>query len=972
MRKSPSCARQTAAGIGTVAILAFSVLVMVAVVQAGTTGKISGVVIDQGTGQPIAGAFVQVVGTSLSARADANGRYVILNVPVGRHTLVASVLGEQAVLPETELLLFQPIEVQDLKVSVDLNTEQDITLSSKPVEMGTIVVIAERPVVIKDRTASLRIVESDQIQGLPTRGYREILALQPGVVVRTGNQLNVRGGRTSEVAYFVDGFSQQDPLTGNSTTQINNNDLEEVSIVTGGFNAEYGWIASGAVNVTTKEGTGKLAGTLEAITDNFHGGGYDYNIYDASLSGPLVGLTDKVRFIVSGERRWQGDRSPAATAGGPQPNNSNGGFTWRGKLNWKFTPSTELKLGGLMSSDNWSSWQRAWLFNPEHAPRLEDKNRSLYATLEHVISPRTFFTVSANYFMTERTRGDGVYFDDIWAYGRPGSPAQFDATELFWSWDDINGPTAIEDTVIDGRSYVIRGDEAAIWNNFLQRRSSYVGGDFDVVSQVHPNHEVRGGVDFQRHTLRRYQHLFPSRVWEGYGENRHGFDDVDRYGYGITGEEEEDGGLQGAKHPTTFAAYLQDKFQLEGLVINAGLRLDYLNVNTKRLRDETSPLDPFHYADLPNPTDEQRQKAQQLDPEDLVDCRPETEVSPRLGIGFPVTEQSVFHASYGRFVQRPDLQNLYVSYDYLEYKIKNGGYYFPFGNPNLRPERTTAYEVGWTRQIGERTSFDVTAYYKDVRGLTEVQNQPASPYSFATYRNSDFGTVKGVELSFDMHRTRNLGLRVSYSLSQATGTGSTPNTQSNIAWYGTGDVPKTASPLDFDQRHKVVGIFDLRAGDNEGPMLAGRHIFANAGLNATFQASSGFPYTPTDVYNEVTLASGRGAVAGAINSRYSAWRMQLDLKATKSFRWAGLQAEFELWVLNLFNRKNVLTVYRSSGLPNSTGWFETADGQRLRDTYSEPHDSSQLTAAEKYSLRENDPTNYDTPRQIRAGLKVSF
>ena len=303
----------------TVLLTAVMAIVFVAgsLAFAGTTGKISGVVSDQVTGAPIAGAVVRVVGTELSAVTDAEGRYTILNVPVGKHTLVASLLGEEDSPAETELLLFQPIEITDLKVSVDLDTQTDITLSSNPVEMGTIVVIAERPVVIKDRTASLRIVEADQIQSLPTRGYRDLVALQPGVVVRTGNLLNVRGGRTSEVAYFVDGFSQQDPLTGISTTQINNNDLEEVSIVTGGFNAEYGWIASGAVNVTTKSGTDKLSGVFESVTDNFHGNNYDYNVYNASLSGPLTGITDNIKFIASAERRYRGDRTPSSIDAGP-------------------------------------------------------------------------------------------------------------------------------------------------------------------------------------------------------------------------------------------------------------------------------------------------------------------------------------------------------------------------------------------------------------------------------------------------------------------------------------------------------------------------------------------------------------------------------------------------------------------------------------------------------------------------------
>ncbi len=957
----------------SVAVVVFLVLSTVYVVYAGTTGKISGVVTDKETGEPIAGAIVAVDGTDLKACTGANGSYVILNVPVGRHTLTATLLGEKDNPAPTELLLFQAIEVRDLKVSVDLNTEQNITLFSTPVEMGTIVVIAERPLVLKDRTASLRVVESDEISALPTRGYRDLLALQPGVVMRSGNLLNVRGGRTSEVAYYVDGFSQQDPLTGVSSTQINNNDLDEVSITTGGFNAEYGWVASGVINVTTKEGGDHLSGAIETVTDNFHGNSYDYNIYDMSVSGPLRPLSDRMRFIVSGERRWQGDRTPSATAGGPLPENGSGGWTWRGKFNWKLTNATELKLGALTSADDWKTWRRDWQFNLEHAPRLADRNKSIHATLEHIVSPLTFYTMSANYFSTERKRGDGVYFDNIWAYGRPSGNPNFDAENLFYSWDNINGPTTVEDTVIDGRKYVLRGDESSVWSNYLHRQSSYVGLDMDMVSQVNPHHEIRGGLEFQRHTLRRYQHLTATSVYQGYGEGQHGFDDVDRYGYSITGEKLENDGLQGAKHPVTFAAFLQDKFELDGLVVNAGLRFDYLNVNTKRLRDQTDPLDPDHYLDNPNHTDEQAQLAQRLDPGDLANSQAELELSPRLGVAFPITDRSVFHVSYGRFMQRPDLQNLYVSYQYLEYKIKTGGYFFPFGNPNLKPERTTEYEAGWTRQLGLHSSLMLTAYYKDVKDLTEIVNQPASPNGFATYRNADFGTIKGFEATFNLRRTRTIGLVASYTLTNSTGTGSSATSQSNIAWQGA-DAPKTANALDYDQRHKLTAVIDLRANDKEGPRIAGAHVLENTGLDLTFVAGSGFPYTPTEMKNILTLSGTRSNNTGPINSRYGPWTAQLDLKATKSFKWGASLVEFQLWVINLLDQKNVLQVYSTSGLPNSTGWMETAEGRTFLNnkTFSLPHDSSGLTGEEKYSLRENDPTNYGPPRQIRAGIKVSF
>jgi hypothetical protein len=258
-----------------------------------------------------------------------------------------------------------------------------------------------------------------------------------------------------------------------------------------------------------------------------------------------------------------------------------------------------------------------------------------------------------------------------------------------------------------------------------------------------------------------------------------------------------------------------------------------------------------------------------------------------------------------------------------------------------------------------------------VRGLTQVVNQSAYPYAFSTYRNSDFSTIKGLELRFDMRRMRNVGLQFSYTLAEATGTGSNPNSQANIAWFDS-DRPLTASPLDFDQRHKLVGIFDFHLGDHEGPMLGKAHPFSNTGLNVTVQAGSGLPYTPTEVWNEVTLAANRGPVDGPVNSRYSGWRMQVDLKATKTFRLAGSQMEFQLWVVNLFNQENILTVFQSTGEPNSTGWLETDEGQTFLNEFDEPHDSSNLTGAEKYSIRENDPNNYDVPRQVRVGLKLMF
>ena len=188
---------------------------------------------------------------------------------------------------------------------------------------------------------------------------------------------------------------------------------------------------------------------------------------------------------------------------------------------------------------------------------------------------------------------------------------------------------------------------------------------------------------------------------------------------------------------------------------------------------------------------------------DLTDAKTYSRVSPRLGVGFPVTTQTVLHVNWGQFYQQPNLQDLYVSYRFLDYKVRKGGYYVPFGNPNLKPELTTAYEVGVAHQLSPVAKVDLSVYYKDVKDLVQVANIPSKPYSFASFRNKDFATLKGIDLGLTLRRINHVQGNLSYSLSSAKGTGSVSNTQRNIAWTAS-EPPHQTSALDFDQRHNLV------------------------------------------------------------------------------------------------------------------------------------------------------------------------
>ncbi len=944
-------------------------------------GKISGVITDAQTKEPLVGVSVTIVGTTMGAMTDANGVYNIINVPVGAYTLKVSSVG------------FAALEVTDVEVSADLTTYQNQTLTSQATEIGkTQTVKAERPLILKDKTSNISIVKRDEIQALPTRGFEQVVGIQNGVVkinsnpvvrVRGGreslnsSELNIRGGRPSEVAYYVDGFSTQDPLSGNSTANISNNAIQEVTVLSGGFPAEYGNVASGIVNTITNSGSQAYHGNFELVSDNVGSWlgdnigyqSYDNNFYAGDIGGPIPG-TDKATFFFSGERRWLGDRAPSSITEqslanrSTLPGNWRKGWSYQGKVKVDFTPTFKLELSGAGSTDDWSEYRHDYLFDIEHTPFYNDKNLGLNAKVTHTLNAKTFYNLSMSYNMTYRFRGDGVYRDDLWSYGRPNGNPRLDNTNLFWSFDDPTTTPTIDTQTVDGtvRSFVMDGDEGSLWDDFYKRKSSYIGFKGDINTELDEYNTLKAGFELQRHTLRYYRHLFPARVADGLTSG--GFDDIDRYGYDAFGEEADPSGDDNAtKHPINAAFYLQDRIEWRGMIVNAGLRFDYFDYKAKRLKSLTDPFDPSG-AGVTDPN------STILDAGDLEPSKKFTRLSPRLGLAFPISDQSQMFVNFGKFFQRPDLIRLYVGYDFYEFKVNTGGYFYAIGNPNLEPEKTTQYEIGVSHQLGENTSLEISTFYKDIVGLVQVRNTPASPRAYSLYVNSDYGNVRGVETHLHMRRTRNIEADFKYTFSYATGTGSYSTTQQNIAWTAS-YVPKQTAPLDYDQRHNLVANLDYRTGKGEGPRVGDAFPFENFGLNVLAQLSSGTPYSPSKVYNEVTLAAVTPEPSAQRNSSYGPFSLFIDLKAERSFKVGAYKISPYVMVKNLLNRDNASTVYESTGRANTTGWLNTSEGQDFVANTSTP-DGTGLTGEEKYNIKENNPQNYANPRMILFGIRMAF
>ncbi len=446
----------------TVTVLLLAGLLVPGLALAGTTGKVAGVVKDRKAGESIPGANVALLGAGgnvvAGAVTDLKGNYTILNVMPGAYAVKCSFIG------------YRETVVRNVTALVDFTTTVDFAIESEAIQLGQAVeVVATRPLVQKDQTGSVRFASIEDIQNMPLRGYEAVTSLQAGVTDFGGAGLYVRGGRQEEVAYYVDGFSQQDPLTGVSRTAINNNAIDQVNIFVGGFSAEYGRSMSGVVNVVTKEGGAKYSGTFEAITDRPTSQGwlktpsFGYNNYDGALSGPLIPNNDRITFYLSGERREREDRSPKGnvTASsidslmaygtekylraedynqlkkGILPQNDLEGWTWQGKLNIKVSNNVNLKVGVLGSKNIWNTYSHHYRYDLDHTAHNRDYNQSAFARLTYSVNSKTFLTLAGNYFLTRRESGDGRYFNNLKGYGRPKGNPNFDREALYYLGDNL-------------------------------------------------------------------------------------------------------------------------------------------------------------------------------------------------------------------------------------------------------------------------------------------------------------------------------------------------------------------------------------------------------------------------------------------------------------------------------------------------------------------------------------------------------
>ncbi len=625
---------------------------------------------------------------------------------------------------------------------------------------------------------------------------------------------------------------------------------------------------------------------------------------------------------------------------GSKPNSGSDRTTLTGNLSFDLG-SIRLKVGGLFNQTSGRSYNQSYsLLNNNNNPRTEDNTLSMYANMAVALSDKSYIKINASSFNYKDEFGDNTWWDKYNNYG--------DITANSYLRAAGKNPIPIYD-------FAYYSALGSVYDDYDYNETSYIGLKTDYVNQM-GDHEVKTGFDYRNNTIKYYRLAQPMEIAESFSKSDAAPSDeqwifetyrnayAENLGYSVDGKDS-GVGFQDAGNPVVLGAYIQDKIELEDLIVNIGVRYDQFNPNTQEATDWASIY-------MSNGAVDKAASGYR-------DVEAYTYINPRVGFSFPVSDKTKIHAQYGKFTQHPILNRLYLSDTRLASNLTSGNMTVS-PNPSLKPEQTTQYEVGLAQQIGGYAALGITGFYKEVRDYTMMANIVGAKvndalFSWAQYMNGDYGVVKGFSFNLNMRRVNGLMANASYTLSFAEGTGSDPASNWNIAW--TGDTyPTMINPLEYDQRHTGSVMIDYRLGEDGG-------LLANTGVNLLYQFGSGTAYTPSMTESDIY---GRGwyAPTAAVNSAYKPWTSTLDAKIDRSINIAGFDASVYLLILNVLDTDNVDEVYPGSGDPASDGYLDTYGGK----TWA----TGNPDVVDFYNARLQDPRNWDSPRQVRVGINFGL
>lgn len=459
----------------------------------------------------------------------------------------------------------------------------------------------------------------------------------------------------------------------------------------------------------------------------------------------------------------------------------------------------------------------------------------------------------------------------------------------------------------------------------------------------------------------------------------------------------------GGKHPdnigSDYAVYVNDNASLTPTII--GYRNGdkwYNSFGTEIpdptvLKEKTGGSDPKPYLTTAGKVNIQDAN---FDPTtSFTDYKPKVTASPRFQFDFPINDdKALFYAHYDILVQRPKTGNYATPLDYYFLPNNAGGNII--GNPNLKPEKTFDYELGYQQQVSSNAGIGISAFYRERKDMIQVRPYLyAEPITYYTYGNRDFSTTKGFTFTYDYRKPKGtnipIAMTLAYTLQFADGTGSNAESSNggNSNQFSSGGLLgnfinsglpnlRYVSPLTYDSRHNINLNLTYSYDEGEGPVVNGKHFLQNFNANMIMRARSGEPYT---TYQNVV----GNAIQGGLNGTRLQWHFGIDMKLDKRFAIRGFSkkqsgttdapivkapryyASVFVYLQNLFNIKDVLGVYPYTSRPDDDGYIASPNGQQYFATSPSPKSLQDL-----YSLYIDNPGFYNSPRRATIGFSFSF
>ena len=885
-----------------------------------TTGKISGRVFDKANGDPLPGVNIILEGTSMGAAADANGDFFIINVRPGIYSIRFQMMG------------YTPMTVKEVSVSVNRTEYLEIGMSVTVLKGEEVVVTRQKVSIRKDQTSTIKNVSSDEIEVLPIESVSDVVSMQAGVV-----KDHFRGGRMYEVSYMIDGIPVNEGFGGEGrSVDLETEAIQDLEVITGTFNAEYGQAMSGIVNAVTKVGGDHFHGSVSGALANYFTNNDDIFIgldpseinrnqdYKLNLNGPII--RGKLYFLVNyryqnnknhlnGYRLFNVDDFSFYSTDNPYmwyteyngdssyvPMNRSINSSFVGKLSTRLFNKLSISTLVTLNNDEWHNYDHMYKYNPDGMAADYRDSKMFALNFNHMLTNSLFWELKLNYV-------DNYY----------GSYVFENPSDLGYVHDVYNQS--------DGPGFFTGGQQ----KHHTMRTQIDQNAKFDVTWQINKHHSIKTGFHYTQHIIDSQERSIEN-VYRGLDEEGEYFFEVQDGKLKITFPNYQPVTLNDTTvytdainvKPFEYSAYVQDKMEFDNMVINIGLRYDYYNPAKRYPTQWRNPAN----------------RSQFDDPEKMSEyafSKPKTQFSPRIGFSYQLGNAAVLHFSYGHFFQMPPFFSLYVG---NSFRIAPTDYETILGNPTINAQKTITYEVGLWQEIMDGMDIEVSLFYRDIYDLLSAK--VITTYNntlYGLYTNKDYGNVRGLEVKYKWQMNE-FRIQLNYTLQYTRGNADNPT----MTFTRAGDSMDPISqliPMSWDQRH----TFNATMGYN------GKKY----GVNLIGYYDSGTPFSWSPISNSslfrINLLPNNSWMPSQFRFDFNG---HYKIKITDRF-----DAKLTLTIYNLFDRLNEVWVNGQTGRAY-TAIVRSTDLSGHRSEFNDYYD------------RVRNPSMYSAPRLAKLSFGINF